>query len=107
MPIDSFYDQGLLLRGLRSEHEAIAWSLLRKTTRGSDVVGNRETLGKNGNLVKQALNELIATNILTETIIDEAQPVSLSNCNYHVHPDQRKAVAYSFNEKKKKLRHPS
>lgn len=105
MPIDSFYDQGLLLRGLRSEHEAIAWSLLRKTCNGSTVVNNRETAGKDTLLVRRALSELISANILSETVIDEAQPASLSNCNYHVNPDQRKAVTASFNEKKKKLRH--
>ena len=107
MPIDSFYDQGLLLRGLRSEHEAIAYSLLRKTRNGTDVVGLRETAGKDGNLVRQAFKELITSHVLSETIIDEAQPASLSNCNYKVHADQRKAVTFSFNEKKKKLRHPS
>ncbi len=107
MPIESFYASGLLLRGLRSEHEAIAWSLLRKTRNGGDVVNIRETLGKDGNLVRRAFNELIAAHILSETIIDEMQPPSLSNCNYGVHPDQRKAVTFSFKEKKKSLRRPS
>ncbi len=105
MPIDSFYDQGLLMRGLRSEHEAIAWSLLRKTRNGNEVVSIRKTAGKDNLLVRRAFDELIAAKILSETIIDEAQPASLSNCNYRVHPDQRKAVTFSFNEKKKKLRH--
>ncbi|MDP3741730.1 MAG: hypothetical protein Q8R15_00270 [Candidatus Micrarchaeota archaeon] len=107
MPIDSFYDQGLLMRGFRSEHEAIAYSLLRKTRNGTDVVGLRETAGKDGNLVRQAFKELVTSSILSETVIDESQPLSLSNCNYKVNAAQRKAVTTSFNEKKKKLRHPS
>ncbi len=107
MPIDSFYDQGLLMRGLRSEHEAIAYSLLRKTRNGTEVVSIRETAGKDTNLVRQAFKELVTSNILSETIIDESQPMSLSNCNYKVNANQRKAVTSSFNEKKKKLRHPA
>ncbi len=105
MPIDSFYDRGLLLRGLRSEHEAITLSLMRRSYSGSVVVKKREIAGKEISLVKRALTELIAANILSETIIDEAQPASLSNCNYCVHPDQRKAVVASFVEKSKRLRH--
>ncbi|MFH0713794.1 MAG: hypothetical protein V1931_04435 [Candidatus Micrarchaeota archaeon] len=104
MPIDSFYERGLLMRGLRSEHEAIAWSLLRKSINGEEIVSIRETAGKDGALVRRAFTELVTSHVLSETIIDAALPSSFGNCTYRVHPDQKKAVAFSLNEKNTRLK---